>query len=80
MSKKPTPHEPWYVLEDGTRADPTDVEPDDSGVLRHNKSGKAVAMRSPGVPMTSGADAKKAMKPETESSKSAYKTRESKSE
>jgi hypothetical protein len=44
--------ETWYVLEDGTKADPKDVAPDDSGALRHS-SGVAVAMRGD-VPRTSG--------------------------
>lgn len=37
--------ETWYVLEDGSVADPRDVVPDEAGVLRHSKSGVAVAMR-----------------------------------
>ena len=36
--------ETWYVLEDGTAADPREVAPDASGVLRH-KNGVAVAMK-----------------------------------
>ena len=36
--------ETWYVLEDGSAADPRDVAPDDAGVLRHT-SGVAVAMK-----------------------------------
>lgn len=35
--------ETWYVLEDGTSADPNEVAPDDAGVLRH-KDGLAVAV------------------------------------
>jgi hypothetical protein len=63
-------HDTWYVLEDGSKADPNDVTPDDSGVLR-NKGGVAVAMRG-SVPHTSGVgpvsaklvdDGKKAAKP-----------------
>lgn len=34
----------WYVLEDGSTVDPSDVAPDDAGILRH-KDGAAVAMR-----------------------------------
>lgn len=45
-------HDTWYVLEDGSKADPNDVAPDDNGMLRH-KSGVAVAMRG-SVPRTSG--------------------------
>ena len=37
------PQETWYVLEDGTAADPRDVAPDAGGVLRHS-GGVAVAM------------------------------------
>ena len=33
----------WYVLDDGSVADPNEVAPDDSGVLRH-RNGVAVAM------------------------------------
>jgi hypothetical protein len=47
--------EVWYVLEDGTSVDPSEVAPDEKGVLRH-KSGVAVAMRSPGVPRSRGID------------------------
>lgn len=36
-------HTTWYILEDGSAADPDDVAPDASGVLRH-KSGIAVAV------------------------------------
>lgn len=45
-------HDTWYVLEDGTKADPNDVAHDAKGLLRH-KSGVAVAMRG-GIPRTSG--------------------------
>lgn len=45
-------HDTFYVLEDGSKADPNDVAPDDKGALRH-KSGVAVAMRG-SVPRTSG--------------------------
>lgn len=45
-------HDTWYVLEDGSKADPDDVAPDDAGALRH-KNGLAVAMRG-SVPRTSG--------------------------
>lgn len=34
----------WFVMEDGSVADPSDTAPDDKGVLRH-KDGRAVAMR-----------------------------------
>jgi hypothetical protein len=80
----------WYVLEDGSSADPADVAPDESGKLMH-KSGLAVAMRGQ-VPSTRGVDpdeerAKARPKPKptskdmkSESSKPGYSTRESKSE
>lgn len=84
--------ETWYLLEDGTVADPNDVAPDEQGALRH-KTGVAVAMRG-AVPHTTGVDdaeaerarqastgdggddPQKGMKPETP--RSGYKTRESK--
>lgn len=34
--------ETWYVLDDGSAADPREVAPDKAGVLRH-KDGRAVA-------------------------------------
>lgn len=75
--------ETWYVLEGGGFADPAEVAPDKAGNLMH-KSGVAVAMRSPGVPRTSGVDpaaerekTTKEMQPE--SAPRVYKTRESKS-
>jgi hypothetical protein len=46
--------ETWYVLEDGTAADPVEVTPDKTGRLRH-KSGAAVAMRGD-VPSTRSVD------------------------
>ncbi len=33
----------WYVLEDGSAVDPSEVAPDEAGVLRHS-GGQAVAM------------------------------------
>lgn len=50
-------HTTWYVLQDGTHADPNDVAPDGKGVLRH-KDGLDVAMRADGNPQTIGVDAK----------------------
>ena len=49
-------HTTWYLLADGTQADPNDVSPGADGVLRH-KNGMPVAMREGGVPMTVGVDA-----------------------
>lgn len=75
--------ETWYVLEDGSFADPREVTTDESGKLVH-KSGVAVAMRSPGVPSSRGVDPEeerakaKDMKPEAP--KRNYKTRESKAD
>lgn len=73
--------ETWYVLEDGTPADPSEVSPDESGVLRHS-SGIAVAMNGQ-VPLSRGVDpdeerakakpAKRDMKPDAP--KRTYKTR-----
>lgn len=50
----------WYVLEDGSVADPSSVEPDGSGVLR-DRSGTAVAMRGD-VPRSRGVDVDEEMK------------------
>lgn len=44
----------WYVLEDGTAADPNTVAPDAQGVLRH-VSGVAVAY-GPHGPRSTGVD------------------------
>lgn len=44
----------WYVMEDGSVADPSSVKPDAAGVLR-NRDGKAVAMRGD-VPRSRGVD------------------------
>lgn len=43
--------ENFYVLADGTQADPADVSKGDDGVLRH-KNGMAVAMKADGKPET----------------------------
>jgi hypothetical protein len=59
--------ETWYVLDDGSVADPREVAPDKNGVLRH-KNGAAVAMRGD-VPSSRSVD------PEEEKSKS-KKTRD----
>lgn len=48
------PRETWYVLEDGTVADPREVVSDGSGKLFH-KSGLAVAMRGD-TPSSRGVD------------------------
>lgn len=44
----------WYVLEDGSPVDPSEVSRNKDGRLAH-KSG-LVAMRSPGVPRSRGVD------------------------
>ena len=50
------PQETWYVLEDGSNADPCEVAPDKKGVLRH-KDGQAVAMHATlGIPISRGVD------------------------
>lgn len=59
--------ETWYVLEDGTSADPAEVAPDKKGDLMH-KSGVRVAMRGD-VPSTRGVD------PEAERAKSKGKAK-----
>lgn len=43
----------WYVLVDGTHADPAEVEQGKDGKLRH-KNGVEVALRDNGLPLTSG--------------------------
>lgn len=43
----------WYVLADGTHADPADVITNDKGVMQH-KNGVPVALRENGLPLTSG--------------------------
>lgn len=49
-------HLTWYLLADGTHADPNDCAPGADGVLRH-KDGLAVALRGDGVPQSIGVDA-----------------------
>ena len=46
-------HLTWYVLADGTQADPNDVAPGEDGVLRH-KNGMAVATHEDGTPLSVG--------------------------
>lgn len=46
-------HLTWYLLVDGTHADPNDVAPDKDGVLRH-KSGLALALHEDGTPQSIG--------------------------
>jgi len=49
--------ETWYLLKDGTYADPSDCSTGKDGVLRH-KNGQEVAMRdNPNVPSTRSVDA-----------------------
>ncbi|MDP2410363.1 MAG: hypothetical protein Q8M26_08760 [Pseudolabrys sp.] len=48
--------ETWYVLEDGSVADPRDVNADEKGILQH-KDGRAVAYRPDGItPRSRGVD------------------------
>ena len=73
--------ETWYVLEDGSVADPREVAPDNTGALRH-ASGVAVAMRGP-APSSRGVDAdveraKAKAKDVTPAPARTYKTRETK--
>lgn len=74
--------ETWYVLEDGSAANPADVAPDDDGFLRH-KDGRSVAMRGQ-TPRSVGVevDERAATPPDKdltpEPAKKTYKTREAK--
>ncbi len=43
----------WYVLADGTKADPADVSAGDDGVLKHS-NGVPVALRENGLALTTG--------------------------
>lgn len=83
--------ETWYVLADGTSADPRDIAPGADGKLLH-KDGRAVAYGAHGNPRSRSVDpaeeaakAKPKAKPQPkdmkpEEAKPGYKTRESKSE
>ena len=46
-------HLTWYVLADGTHADPNDCAPGEDGVLRH-ENGVPVALHEDGTPMSVG--------------------------
>jgi len=87
--------ETWYVMVDGSVADPREISPDKDGILRH-KDGRAVAY-APHGPRSRSVDVdapaagkrrkpeKEAETPETadmqpETPKRGYKTRESKAE
>lgn len=83
--------ETWYVMEDGSVADPREVAPDKSGRLRH-EDGRAVAYAPHGPRSRSidpdkeraraakkDATGRKVAKPEDEP-KGGYKTRESKAD
>lgn len=80
--------ETWYVMEDGTAADPRDIVSDDKGILKH-KDGRAVAYSEHG-PRSRSVDtdedqAKAKPKPKSremrsEEPKLPYRTRESKTE
>ena len=74
----------WYVMEDGSVIDPSEVNPDDKGVLKH-KDGRAVKMRGD-VPHSRSVDveqesAKASQKKEIQPSapKRTYQTRTFKS-
>lgn len=74
--------ETWYVLEDGSVVNPSEVAHDEQGILRHS-SGVAVAMRgqapsSRGVDLDDLPSEAKDMKPAAAGRK--YKTRESKAD
>jgi len=71
--------ETWYILEDGTPADPKEVGPDQHGVLRH-KNGVAVAI-GPHGPRSTGVDVaqqRATREMVSDEPKRTYKTRESK--
>jgi hypothetical protein len=53
--------ETWYLLKDGTYADPSECSTGKDGVLRH-KNGMEVAMRDASTPSTSSVDADKQRK------------------
>ncbi len=65
--------ETWFVMDDGTLGDPSEVGLDKDGLWRH-KDGRLVAMRGPDTPRTSGVDA------EAERAKSKPKVRDMKAE
>jgi hypothetical protein len=72
----------WYVMEDGSVADPSDISPTPEGKLKH-KDGRLVAMRGE-VPSTRGVHAEdrekysnREMKP---APKRTYKNRELKAD
>jgi hypothetical protein len=62
----------WYVLADGTHADPADVVAGDDGALK-SKNGVAVALRENGLPLTSGVATKSNKKAADEGKKAAAK-------
>lgn len=45
----------WYVMEDGSVSDPSEVGRDAAGVLRH-RDGRAVALRGGALPRTRSVD------------------------
>lgn len=55
----------WYVLADGTKAHPADVSADEAGALKHS-NGVPVALRSSGLPLTTGDASKEDAMPATE--------------
>lgn len=70
--------ETWYVLEDGTPANPNDVAPDDSGRLVH-KSGVPVAV-GPHGPRSTGVDVQVPKKEAPPKKEASYDTREATSD
>jgi hypothetical protein len=64
--------ETWYVLEDGSVADPRECAADDKGVLR-NKAGVAVAMRG-------DTHSSRGIDPEEERAKAKAKSKEMRAE
>lgn len=71
----------WYVLVDGTHADPAEVITDKDGVMKH-KNGVTVALRDSGIPLTSGVATKENKRAHAKAEEDAEetKTRESKAD
>ena len=71
----------WFVMEDGSVADPSEVKRDAAGVLRH-RDGRSVAMRGD-VPRSRSVDTSQiesGMSSAVDQPKRRYKTRESKAD
>ena len=76
--------ETWFVMEDGSVADPSDIAPGEDGILRH-KDGRAVAYaphgpRSRGVDVEAERAKTKTREMKAEGPKRGYKTRDLKAD